>query len=176
MNNITCPVLGFVGYSGSGKTTLLTQLISILRDRGYRIGVIKHAHHEFDIDHPGKDSYELRKAGAGQMLVASKQRWALISETPELQHDPQLVDLLHKLDSDNLDIILVEGFKQEAFTKIEVYRKALSHRPLYPEDPDIIALVTELPAEEHTGLPLLDINRPQDIADFVESFIQQVSC
>ena len=173
MNHRGCPVLGFVGYSGSGKTTLLTQLIQILRDRGYRIGVIKHAHHEFDIDHPGKDSYELRHSGASQMLVASRQRWALITETPEQSHDPQLAGLLDKLDEENLDIVLVEGFKHETFPKLEVYRTALSHSPLYPEDPNVIALITELPCEEETDLVLLDINNPQNIADFVETLLQQ---
>jgi len=176
MNNVSCPILGFIGYSGSGKTTVLTQLIPILQDRGYRIGVIKHAHHQFDIDHPGKDSYELRQAGARQMLVASQHRWALISETPDRQHEPQLAELLLKLDSNELDIILVEGFKHQTLPKIEVYRPALSHHPLYPDDPDIIALLTELPFEAERDLTLLDINNPQELADFAESFLQQPPC
>lgn len=166
------PLLGFVGYSGSGKTTLLTQLITILRDRGYRIGVIKHAHHQFDIDYPGKDSYELRHAGASQMLVASQYRWALISETPQQEHAPQLDELLQKLDSSRLDLILVEGFKQESYPKLEVYRDVVAHAPLHPQDPDIIGLITELPAQAPPGLPVLDINNPSAIADFVEAFMQ----
>jgi len=173
MIDAPCPLLGFVGYSGSGKTTLLTQLITILRDRGYRIGVIKHAHHQFDIDYPGKDSYELRHAGASQMLVASQYRWALISETPQQEHAPQLDELLDKLDSDHLDLILVEGFKLEAYPKLEVYRDAASHSPLYSEDSNIIGLITELPARVEADLPLLDINNPPAIADFVEAFMQQ---
>ncbi len=168
-----CPLLGFVGYSGSGKTTLLTQLIALLRERGYQLGVIKHAHHQFDIDHPGKDSYELRHAGASQMLVASKYRWALISETPQQEHDPQLGELIAKLDCSELDLILVEGFKHETYPKLEVYREVASHSPLYIDDPQIIALVTELPADIDGNLSVLDINNPPAIADFVEAFIQQ---
>lgn len=173
MINAPCPLLGFVGYSGSGKTTLLTQLITLLRDRGYRIGVIKHAHHQFDIDQPGKDSYELRHAGATQMLVASQYRWALITETPQQDHDPQLDELIDKLDCANLDLILAEGFKHTAYPKLEVYRDVVAHSPLHPQDPDIIALITELPAPAAGDLPLLDINDPSAIADFVEAYLQQ---
>lgn len=168
-----CPLLGFVGYSGSGKTTLLTQLIVILRERGYQLGVIKHAHHQFDIDYPGKDSYELRHAGASQMLVASQYRWALISETPQQDHDPQLGELIPKLDCNGLDLILVEGFKHETYPKLEVYREVVSHSPLYIDDPDIIGLVTELPADIDAELTVFDINNPSAIADFVEAFLQQ---
>ncbi|MFP4610216.1 MAG: molybdopterin-guanine dinucleotide biosynthesis protein B [Thiohalophilus sp.] len=173
MLDAPCPLLGFVGYSGSGKTTLLTQLITLLRDRGYRIGVIKHAHHQFDIDQPGKDSYELRHAGARQMLVASQYRWALISETPQQDHDPQLDELIDKLDCANLDLILAEGFKHTAYPKLEVYREVVAHSPLHPQDADIIALITELPAPAAGDLPVLDINDPPAIADFVEAYIQQ---
>ena len=88
MIDFPCPLLGFVAFSGTGKTTLLTRLIPLLKDRGIRIGMIKHAHHRFDIDTPGKDSYQLRKAGAQQMLIASRTRWALISETPDYPDDP----------------------------------------------------------------------------------------
>ncbi|MFO8023926.1 molybdopterin-guanine dinucleotide biosynthesis protein B [Thiohalophilus sp.] len=168
-----CPLLGFVGYSGSGKTTLLTRLITLLRERGYQLGVIKHAHHEFDIDYPGKDSYELRHAGASQMLVASQYRWALIGETPQQDHDPQLDKLIAKLDCDRLDLILVEGFKHAAYPRLEVYREVVSHSPLYIDDPEIIALVTELPADIDRQLTVLDINNPPAIADFIEAFIRQ---
>lgn len=173
MIHAPCPLLGFIGYSGSGKTTLLTQLIAILSDRGYHIGVIKHAHHQFDIDYPGKDSYELRHAGASQMLVASQVRWALISETPLQTHEPLLPDLIGKLDATGLDLILVEGFKHEHYPRLEVYREAVSHDPLYPNDSEIIGLVTELPATPQRELTVLDINNPLAIADFVEAYIQQ---
>lgn len=168
-----CPLIGFVGYSGSGKTTLLTQLITLLRDRGYRLGVIKHAHHQFDIDYPGKDSYELRHAGASQMLVASQNRWALITETPQQQHDPHLQDLIDRLDCSELDLILVEGFKHEAYPKLEVYRQVVGHSPLYPDDSHIIGLITELPGPENLELDVLDINNPPAIADFVEAMVQR---
>lgn len=168
-----CPLLGFVGYSGSGKTTLLTQLITLLRERGYQLGVIKHAHHQFDIDHPGKDSYELRHAGASQMLVASQNRWALMTETPLQDHDPQLEELIPKLDCNGLDLILVEGFKHAVYPKLEVYRDVVSHSPLYVDDPQIIALITELPTDIDAELSLLDINNPPAIADFIEAIIQQ---
>lgn len=173
MIHAPCPLLGFVGYSGSGKTTLLSQLIALLRDRGYRLGVIKHAHHQFDIDYPGKDSYELRHAGASQMLVASQNRWALITETPQQQHDPHLQDLIDRLDCNELDLILVEGFKHEAYTKLEVYREVVGHSPLYPEDDNIIGLITELPGPDDTELDVLDINNPPMIADFIEAIVQR---
>ncbi|MFL6712642.1 MAG: molybdopterin-guanine dinucleotide biosynthesis protein B, partial [Sulfurifustis sp.] len=112
------PILGIAAYSGTGKTTLLRKILPQLRGRGLRVAVVKHAHHSFDTDVPGKDSYELRKAGAVQMLVASRHRWALITETGDA-NEPRLDELLGQLDQSNLDLILVEGFKAEAFPKIE---------------------------------------------------------
>lgn len=173
MIRASCPILGFVGYSGSGKTTLLTRVITLLRERGYRLGVIKHAHHRFDVDQPGKDSYELRHAGASQMLVASQFRQALMTETPNQTDDPKLQDLVNQLDSKNLDLILVEGFKHEAYPRFEVYRTTVSNAPLYPDNEDIIGLITELPAPDTGELPVLDINNPVAIADFVEVYVQQ---
>jgi molybdopterin-guanine dinucleotide biosynthesis protein B len=173
MISTSCPIVGFVGYSGSGKTTLLTRVITLLRERGYRLGVIKHAHHSFDIDQPGKDSYELRHAGASQMLVASQFRQALITETPDQAEDPKLQDLVNQLDSANLDLILVEGFKHEPYPRFEVYREAISNAPLYPDNEEIIGLITELPAPDTGELPVLDINNPAAIADFVEAWVQQ---
>ncbi|HFQ14122.1 MAG TPA: molybdopterin-guanine dinucleotide biosynthesis protein B, partial [Gammaproteobacteria bacterium] len=114
------PLLGFVAFSGTGKTTLLRQLIPLLKARGLKIGLIKHAHHRFDIDIPGKDSYELRKAGADRVLVASQQRWAMVSETPQQDGDPALADMLAHIDKDDLDLILVEGFKHARFPKLEL--------------------------------------------------------
>ncbi len=105
------PVLGFCGFSGAGKTTLLTKLIPALKDQGIRASVIKHAHHAFDIDQPSKDSYKLRQAGSAQMLIASSQRWALMTETPTMKREPDLKYLLTQIDSDLADIVLVEGFK-----------------------------------------------------------------
>jgi molybdopterin-guanine dinucleotide biosynthesis protein MobB len=137
------PVLGFCGFSGAGKTTLLTKLIPALKDQGIRASVIKHAHHAFDIDQPSKDSYKLRQAGSAQMLIASSQRWALMTETPTMKREPDLKYLLTQIDSDLADIVLVEGFKHEAIPKIEVYRAALNRPLLSAEDPNIIAVASD---------------------------------
>ena len=166
-----CPLLGFAAYSGTGKTTLLTQVIPLLKAKGIRIGMIKHAHHQFDIDKPGKDSYELRKAGAEQMLIASKKRWALMVETPEQQGDPDLNQMLQQLDQSKLDLILVEGFKHVPFTKIELHRPSLGKTLLFPDDDSIIAIATDAADLINTPLPLLDINQPEQVADFILSKI-----
>ncbi len=173
MKNLSpTPVLGFVAFSGTGKTTLLEQLIPMLRERGLEVALIKHAHHDFDIDIPGKDSYRLRKAGAAQTLVASRKRWALITEHGELP-EPSLDTLLRELDHDRLDLILVEGFKHEAFPKIELRRESLGKPRLYPEDDAIIALATDRPAAitPTRSLSVLDLNRPDTIADFVHLWV-----
>ena len=137
------PVLGFCGFSGAGKTTLLTKLIPALKDQGIRASVIKHAHHAFDIDQPSKDSYKLRQAGSAQMLIASSQRWALMTETPTMKREPDLKYLLTQIDSDLADIVLVEGFKHEAIPKIEVYRAELNQPLLAIEDANIIAVASD---------------------------------
>jgi len=167
------PVLGFAAYSGTGKTTLLKQVIPLLKAQGIRIGMIKHAHHNFDIDKPGKDSYELRKAGAGQMLIASKNRWALMVETPELQADPDLNALIQQLDHDKIDLVLVEGFKHVPFPKIELHRPSTNKERLYPHDDSIMAVATDQPNMVQSELPILDINNPVMIADFINEFIKQ---
>lgn len=161
------PVLGMAAWSGTGKTTLLVTLLPLLRRQGLRIGMLKHAHHAFDIDHPGKDSYELRKAGAEQMLVASSQRWALMTETPHTQ-EVALLDMLQRLDSSQLDLILVEGFRHEAFPKIELHRSALNKPLLFPEDSSIIAVASDIPLA--CKLPQLDLNAPASIADFIVAY------
>ncbi len=164
----TPPLLGFVGFSGVGKTTLLVQLLPLLRSRGLRIGVLKHAHHDFDIDTPGKDSYELRKAGASETLVASARRWALMVEnTPGAE--PGLDALLRRMDLAALDLILVEGFKHEPIAKIELHRPALGHPLLYPDDTAVIALATDDLTLPSGALTLLDINNVTQIADFVSA-------
>ena len=123
-------MLGFVAFSGTGKTTLLKQLIPILKARGLHLALIKHTHHQFDIDTPGKDSYELRQAGAEQVMVASRRRWALMVETPNQNDDPPLESLIDHLDTKALDLILVEGFKHAAVPKIELHRPILN-KPLF---------------------------------------------
>ncbi len=163
---LTPPLLGFVGFSGVGKTTLLVQLLPLLRARGLRIGVLKHAHHDFDIDTPGKDSYELSKAGASEMLVASARRWALMVEN-SADTEPRLDTLLRRMDLAALDLILVEGFKHEPIAKIELHRPALGQPPLYPDDAAIIALATDDMTPPSRAVTLLDINQVARIADFV---------
>ncbi len=167
------PLLGFVAFSGTGKTTLLRQLIPLLKAQGLKIGLIKHAHHRFDIDIPGKDSYELRKAGADRVLVASQQRWAMVSETPQQDGDPALADMLAHIDKDDLDLILVEGFKHARFPKLELHRPALQQPLLFPDDSDIIAVVTDAPLARETPLPVLDLNQPQQVADFVLEHVRR---
>lgn len=168
MRNLQLPVIGFVAPSGSGKTTLLRRLVPVLTGRGLRIGYLKHAHHRFELDVPGKDSYEVRAAGARQVLLASQQRWALQSEPEERGKDPALEEMLGRFDADRLDLVLVEGFKHAAYPKIEVHRPTLGKPPLYPQDPDIIAVVTdrELPGADHP--PRLSAEDPEAIADFVQ--------
>ena len=168
--NSQVPLIGFVAYSGTGKTTLLTQLIPLLRARGIRLAAIKHSHHSFDIDTPGKDSYRLRKAGVDQMLVASRRRWALMVENTTENDEPNLQALIEQLDQSRIDLILVEGFKHEAFAKIELHRPELGHGLLYPEDHNVIALARNTAVMENTAMrpiTLLDINQPETIADFI---------
>jgi len=171
----TKPLLGFCAWgSGIGKTTLLTSLIPLLVERGIRLSVVKHAHHTFDIDHPGKDSYRLREAGAVQMLLGSQKRWALITErsrTDEGQHDIRLADLLPHLDASQIDMVLVEGFKQEPVPKIEVFRPSLNKPLLADNDPYVIAVASDSPVK--TALPVLDLNNPSAIADFVLDWLRR---
>lgn len=164
------PVLGFAAYSGTGKTTLLKQIIPLLKQKGLRVGIIKHAHHNFDIDHPGKDSYELRKSGADTMLIASSKRWALMVENENDDSDPSLLSLIEQIDTDSVDLILVEGFKHEFFPKIELRREQLNKDFLYPEDASIIAIATDSPLtgnRKYRDINQLDINSPEQIATFI---------
>lgn len=167
MNTVSkVPVLGFAAYSGTGKTTLLVRLLPLLAAHGLRVGVIKHAHHTFEIDYPGKDSYELRHAGATQMLIGSRRRWALVVETPETEI-LSLADHIARLDHDNLDLILVEGFKPESIPKIELHRPSLGKPLLFPDDPGIIAIASDASLPVTTDLPLLDLNAPEQLRDFI---------
>lgn len=174
---ITCdvPLLGFCAYgSGIGKTTLLTSLIPVLTARGLNLSVIKHAHHTFDIDHPGKDSYRIREAGAVQTMLGSRRRWALMTEMSrisERKDDLRLAELLPHMDTSLVDLILVEGFKQEPIPKIEIFRPSLNKPLLASTDPHIIAVATDGPAQ--TALPQLDLNDSPAIADFVQAWLVQ---
>jgi len=164
------PLLGFAAYSGTGKTTLLVQLLPRLRNMGLRVGMVKHAHHEFDVDQPGKDSYELRKAGASQMLIGSSRRTALVIER-EPQAEPRLSELLPLLGSQELDLVLVEGFKAEAFPKIELHRAALDRPLRCREDENIIAVASDASLPCITHIPVLDLNKPEEIVDFILAYI-----
>lgn len=167
------PMLGISAFSGTGKTTLLKALLPRLRDKGLRVAVVKHAHHRFDIDKPGKDSYEVREAGASQVVVASKNLLALM-QTPLADRDePQLAECLARLDFDQLDLVLVEGFKQSHFAKLELHRPSLGKPLLANEDPHIVALATDAPVNLNRTLPVLDLNDAGKIAEFIEEFCQQ---
>lgn len=166
------PLLGFVAYSGTGKTTLLEKLIPILKQHGIRIALLKHAHHDFDIDKPGKDSFRLRHAGADQVMIASHKRWALINENTQEDDEPRLSELLRHLDPQQFDILLVEGFKHESYPKIELQRQSLAKPPLHPNDPNIIALASDKP-KSGTRLPELNIDRPDEIAEFILQWLRR---
>ena len=162
------PLLGFCAYSGTGKTTLLKNLIPLLNKHGLTVGVIKHSHHDFEIDYPEKDSFELRKAGAQQMLIASQYRIAHITELKHRDDAPPLDALLHHLDHSTLDVLLVEGYRHERFPKIELHRPALKKPLIFPQDPSVIAIAADAPLAQDTGeLPVLDLNGPEMIADFI---------
>ena len=168
------PLVGFCAFSGTGKTTLLTRLLPLLNNRGLRIGVVKHAHHRFDIDYPGKDSYELRLAGASQMLVASRKRMAWVKESQESRPEPVLEEALQILETEHLDLVLVEGFKQATIPKIELHRPALGKPLMYTTMPGIIAIATDSPlADNNINLPLLNLNQPGEIAEFIIETILQ---
>ena len=135
--------------------------------------MVKHAHHEFDIDQPGKDSYRLRKAGAQQVLIASSQRQALMTENTRPQ-EPRLDELISRLDLDNIDLVLVEGFKHMPFPKIELHRKALGKKLLHPGDPDIIAVASDH-LTDCGKLPALDINNTAAIAAFIITWLNSAT-
>jgi molybdopterin-guanine dinucleotide biosynthesis protein MobB len=171
------PLIGFSAFSGTGKTTLLTRLLPLLRAEGLRIGMVKHAHHNFDIDHPGKDSYELRAAGADQMLIVSNKRLAMIQEFHPPHKEPKLSQVLSEFNPEILDLILVEGFKAEHFPKIELHRPALGKSLMFPNDKDIFAIASDVSAEElnlnkYDRSPyFLNLNLPGEIAEFILEMI-----
>ncbi|MBU6467934.1 MAG: molybdopterin-guanine dinucleotide biosynthesis protein B [Betaproteobacteria bacterium] len=155
-------IIGFAGYSGSGKTTLIEKVIPLLAQRGLRVSVIKHAHHRFDIDVPGKDSWRHREAGASEVLVSSSHRWVLMHELRN-EAEPDLNQLIAKLTDP--DIIIVEGFKTHPIKKIEVWRKATNHPRIAPEDPFVVAVASDLPTSDE--LVQLNINSPEQIVEFI---------
>ena len=160
-------VVGFAGYSGSGKTTLVEKLIPALNLRGLRVSVVKHAHHKFDIDHPGKDTYRHREAGAFEVVVASDKRMALMREfeKPSEMTVHQLIAELY----DGVDWVLVEGFKSSDVLKIEVWRASSGKPARYMEDDFIVAIATDSPDQlpEATLRPVLDLNDADAVADYL---------
>ena len=159
-------MIGFVGSSGSGKTTLLEKVVPLLTDRGMHVGVLKQAHSKFDIDHPGKDSYRLRRAGAEQMLVVSDRRWALMVETAE-GVEPTLEQIVGRFEQKSLDVVLVEGARYMSVPKIEVGRIDLGGPPLYLKDTSIIAVANDFTTDLPDGIYSLDINNPVQVANFI---------
>lgn len=157
-------VFGFAGYSGVGKTTLIEQLLPLLRQQGVRVSVIKHAHHNFDIDIPGKDSYRHREAGAHEVLITANKRWVLMHELRD-EEEPTLEEQLPRLSP--CDLVIVEGFKRSHIPKIEIWREANAKPFLHPQDPDIIAVATDDPTMQFGTLPALPLNDPPAIVEFI---------
>jgi len=154
--------IGFIGYSNSGKTTLIEKLIPRFRAQGLTVSAIKNAHHGFDMDRPGKDSHRYREAGAGQVLISTTERWALLTETPA--GHATLDDLLAQLAP--CDLVIVEGFKSEGrIPRIEVRRASVGDPPIYPHDPNVIAVAADFALE--CSLPVLDLNDADRIAAFI---------
>jgi molybdopterin-guanine dinucleotide biosynthesis protein B len=156
-------VLGFVGWSGSGKTTLITRLRPSLVRRGLRISTLKHAHHSFDVDKPGKDSYEHRKAGATEVIISSSQRWVQMHEL-DGRAESTLIEMLRRLSP--CDLVLVEGYKSERHTKIEVFRQAVGKQPLYPGDNHIVAVASD-PLIAAIDIPVVDLNDIDAVGNMV---------
>lgn len=166
------PLLAIAAWSGTGKTTLLKKLIPELCARGIRPGLIKHTHHNMDVDKPGKDSYELRKAGAAQTLVASQQRWALMTETPD-EEELDLAFLASRMDASKLDLILVEGFKHEDIAKIVLFREGTGRtQEELVIDAHVIAIASDVPLR--IDVPLLDINDVGQLTDFIEQWMRSL--
>ena len=155
-------IYGVTGWKNAGKTTLMERLVAEIVDRGFSVSTLKHAHHAFDVDQPGKDSYRHREAGATEVLVASGARWALMHELREAE-EPPLKDLLAKLAP--VDLVLVEGYKREAHPKIEAHRAATGAPLIAREDPNIRAVATNDPID--APVPLLPLDDPKAIADFI---------
>jgi molybdopterin-guanine dinucleotide biosynthesis protein B len=159
---------GLAGWSGSGKTTLMGRLLPELTGRGLTVSTVKHAHHDFDVDQPGKDSWQHRQAGATEVLVASDRRWALMHELRG-KPEPGLLDLIRHMSP--VDLLLVEGFKRHPMPKLEICRPSLGKAPLWLEDPSVLAIATNepLPAEwrNRCALPVLDLDAVAAIADFI---------
>lgn len=164
-------VIGLAGWSGAGKTTLLTRLIPEFGRRGVSVSTVKHAHHAFDLDTPGKDSHRHREAGAREVLVSSQARWALMRELRG-EAEPRLPELVGRLSP--VDLVLIEGFKRDPHAKIEVYRAANAKPPLHPDDPAIVAIASDT-AFPMTGLPVADLDDIAEIATLALDLAEPVA-
>ena len=157
-------IIGLAGWSGSGKTTLLTKLIPLLTGRGLRVATLKHAHHAFEVDHPGKDSYEHRKAGASEVIVSSARRWVQIHEVAG-EAEATLAELLRRVSP--CDLILVEGYKRAFHPKLEVFREAVGRPPLHLTDKRVVAVASDR-AFPDAGVPVVNLD---DIAGIAETVV-----
>ena len=167
MIDFPIPAVGISAFSGTGKTTLLAALIPRLKAMGLKIGVLKHAHHDFDLDQPGKDSYQLRKAGASETIICTYTRMARISEFDQPADEPSLPDLVAAIDPARVDLLLIEGYKHLKFPKIELHRPDLGHPLLCNDDDSIIAIACDADFERPRGIPVLDLNNADAIAAFI---------
>ncbi|MFZ1101012.1 MAG: molybdopterin-guanine dinucleotide biosynthesis protein B [Steroidobacteraceae bacterium] len=156
-------VLGIAGWSGSGKTTLITKLLPLLVGRGLKVAAVKHAHHSFEVDQPGKDSYAMREAGAAEVIVSSARRWVQMHELGA-EREARLPELLGRVTS--CDLVLIEGYKTERHPKLEVFRRSLGMQPLHLSDPHVIAVAADQPFPD-AGVPVVDLNDIPAIAELV---------
>lgn len=163
------PVMGIIGWKNSGKTTLVVALVRELTARGFRVATVKHAHHAFDIDQPGKDSYLHREAGAQDVIVSSGARWAHMHEIRN-EDEPELDDLLPRIPTET-DIIIVEGFKRDAHPKIEVIPPDFEGTPLALEDDQIVAIASDSDALPTVDVPVMGRSTPIEVADFIVDFL-----
>jgi len=158
-------IIGLAGWSGSGKTTLVTRVIPVLTKRGLKVATVKHAHHDFDTDQPGKDSWLHRQAGACEVAIVSSRRWAIVHELRE-EPEPPLAEVLAKLSP--VDLVIVEGFKRHAHPKLEVYRAAIGKPLLHPDDDCIVAIASDAPLPQAL-VPLLMLDDSEGIANVLEA-------
>jgi molybdopterin-guanine dinucleotide biosynthesis protein MobB len=171
IESFTVPLLGFAAFSGTGKTTLLEQLIPLLAKQGLNIALVKHSHHDIEMDKPGKDSYRLRKAGASQVVLAGTHRSICFHEHKQA-HDSQLTEQLALLNTQDLDLVLVEGYREQPFPKIELHRSELQKPYLYLKDPNIVALVCDQ-VIDNTSIPTFRFEQLEELVGFISKQIIQ---
>ena len=158
-------IIGLAGWSGSGKTMLITRVVPVLVGRGLKVATVKHAHHAFDLDQPGKDSWLHRHAGASEVAVVSSRRWALVHELRG-EPEPPLAEILEKLSP--VDVVIIEGFKRHAHPKLEVFRAAVGKPVLYPDDDCVVAIASDGPLPQ-APLPVVDLDDTERIADILQA-------